>query len=136
MKMRCFDKNVKTFALYGGRGISVCDEWKNDFLAFEKWAVAHGYDESLPRGECTIDRIDANGNYCPENCRIATQKQQSNNRRNNRIVRYKGESHTISEWSDIVGIKQSIISARLSYGWELDRVFNEPPKEVGKTNES
>lgn len=132
MKQRCFDRNVKTYHMYGGRGISVCSEWKDNFPSFEKWALDNGYDESLPRGQCTIDRIDVNGDYCPENCRIATQKQQSNNRRNNHTVTYRGETHTLSEWSQIVGIKQSILGARLSYGWKLDRVFCEPPKEVMK----
>ena len=84
MRQRCNDPNHKSYANYGGRGIKVCDEW-NDFTVFEKWAVANGYDEDAPYGECTIDRVDVDSNYQPDNCRWVDLSTQANNKRNSRI---------------------------------------------------
>lgn len=106
MKRRCsHDPNwVK-------KGISVCEEWANNPQAFFDWALSHGYDDSL-----TLDRIDANGDYCPENCRWATMRQQANNKTNNHYVTIGGITHTISEWSEISGVAPATISKRIENG--------------------
>lgn len=115
MHRRCYGKNTKAYKDYGGRGITVCEEWK-EFEPFRKWAMSHGYHEDL-----TIDRIDVNGNYEPSNCRWATVKQQANNRRSCHIVKYNGIEHTISEWADIYGVNQMKLWDRLNRNnWSLE----------------
>lgn len=84
MKQRCLNQNDTGYKRYGGRGITVCDEWLHDFQAFYDWAIANGYDENAPRGQCTIDRIDNDKGYCPDNCRWADMRTQLNNRSNSR----------------------------------------------------
>lgn len=103
---RCYRKNAANFKSYGGRGISVCEEW-HDISVFEKWAIENGYKNGL-----TLDRIDTNGNYCPENCRWATPKQQANNRRNTVFVTIEGVTKTLSEWAEIAGVRFSTMSDR------------------------
>ncbi len=87
MKQRCTNPNCKDYKNYGNRGICVCDEWFHDFNAFRNWAYSHGYDETAPQYQCTIDRIDPDGNYCPDNCRWVDMKEQRNNQRNSKARR-------------------------------------------------
>lgn len=123
MRNRCSDPDNIGYHLYGGRGIEVCPEWRDSFEVFRDWAIENGYQEGL-----TIDRIDTDGPYSPENCRWITQKQQQNNRRNNKHLVLNGENHTMSEWAEITGIKVATIHARLKRGWSVDRTLTEAVK--------
>lgn len=118
MKNRCFNQNTKSYTNYGGRGISVCDEWKDDFGVFQSWANANGYKEGL-----TIDRIDNNGNYEPSNCRWVTVLEQSHNKRNNRYVEYKGNRYTLSEFGRLIGIDRRTIGDRLKRGLSVEEAI-------------
>lgn len=123
MIQRCYNKNSTEYKNYGGRGIRVCDEWKGrvGFLNFYEWAIFNGYSEKL-----TLDRIDVNGNYEPNNCRWATQKEQMNNTRFNFLVEFNGEIHTLKEWSEKVEIPYKTLHKRLKSGWEVNRAFCTP----------
>jgi hypothetical protein len=108
MKQRCYNINHKNYQHYGGRGIIICEEWKNSFENFYNWAINNGYNDNL-----SIDRIDVNGNYEPINCRWVDMKTQQNNKRNNHNVEIDGEIHTIAEWSKLNNIDTHTISSRV-----------------------
>lgn len=124
MKQRCSNQNNKDYPNYGERGIKVCDEWSRDFQAFYDWSTQNGYIEGL-----SIDRIDTNGNYEPVNCRWITIKQQANNLRKNINITFNGTTHTLSEWSDITGIKYKTLMQRYVNGWSPDRMLTEPVRK-------
>lgn len=102
MIMRCENPKRPFYNYYGGRGVKVCEEWRNDYLAFYKWSMENGYQfELLPSGKrnrYTIDRIDLNGDYCPENCRWVDYREQNKHRRNNLVVEFNGETKEIKEF--------------------------------------
>lgn len=129
MLNRCYNENSEKYISYGGRGIKVCDEWVKNYETFEEWALSHGYADHL-----TLDRIDVNGNYEPSNCRWATAKEQANNTRFNHYLEYNGESHTISEWSDITGISQRNIQNRLKLGWPIGDILTKPISKTARKN--
>lgn len=118
MKNRCTSDTSPDYPKYGGRGVTVCDEWLK-FDAFYEWSISHGYDDTL-----SIDRIDNDGNYCPDNCRWATKKQQENNKSTNSLIEYNGETHTIAEWADIKGINYETLRCRIKYfGWSPEKAL-------------
>jgi len=127
IKSRCNSPSNPDYANYGGRGISICEEWK-DFNAFLKWASSTGYHEGL-----SIDRIDVNGNYEPSNCRWANDSEQANNKRNNHIEIYNGKPHTLAELSRISGIPYHTLKARLNVmKWPLEKALKHPVRDCGR----
>lgn len=124
MKGRCYNENDQAYDRYGGRGITVCDEWREDFTAFVDWAFANGYADNL-----TLDRRDNDGNYCPENCRWATYKTQANNRRNSRPLTFNGETKSLSEWCEEYGKKRDTVRYRIRHGWTFEEAFDIIPRQ-------
>lgn len=134
MKCRCYNPKSKNFVNYGMRGITVCNEWLNDekisygehshnttkgFLAFKEWAMNNGYADNL-----SIDRIDNNKGYSPDNCRWVTSKVQNNNKRNNLSITYKGKTQTLKQWCDELNLPYMKIFQRVvRLHWSVERAF-------------
>ncbi len=136
MIRRCEEKSCKSYKDYGAKGIKVCKEW-HDPEKFFIWAENHGYEEGLE-----IDRIDAKGNYCPENCRFITRLENANNKTNNRIIFHNGEEKTLAEWARYYGVNYHYLYKKLSKGYSFDEAIKmtravvaeakaEQPKEEG-----
>lgn len=119
MKRRCYYEKDINYSRYGGRGIGICEDWKNDFMTFYRWAIENGYKKGLQ-----IDRIDNNGDYAPENCRWVSPKVNSNNRRSNHLLTYDGITLNIQQWSERLGISRETICNRIKYGMPLEKVLN------------
>lgn len=127
MKSRCLDPDCDCYQHYGGRGISICDEWKDSFAAFSKWARANGYSSEL-----TLDRIDVNGNYEPSNCRWATRKEQNRNMRSTRMLTFMGETLCLEDMATKYGINKATLAQRLQRGWSLeDAIVIKPGEKRG-----
>lgn len=121
MKSRCVQKNCKEYKYYGERGISLCEEWFNNFLSFYNWSITNGYSDEL-----SIDRIDVNGNYEPSNCRWVDMKTQQNNRRNNRKISYNGVEMNASQWAEKFNIPVDRLLMRLKHGWSIEDSLTKP----------
>ena len=122
MKSRCLNSHTKDFPYYGGRGITICDEWVKSYERFRDWACDNGYSESL-----TLDRIIVNKGYSPDNCRWVDRHTQMRNTRSNRNLTFKGETKTITEWSEICKVGRHTIRRRLDvYGWSVEKALTTP----------
>ena len=124
IKTRCYNPNFKDFYRYGGRGIIVCERWLH---SFQNFLADMG---PRPSAKHSIDRFpDNDGNYEPGNCRWATGKEQSRNRRSNRILAHNGESLTIVEWSERTGVPHDTLIARIEAGWDIETAMSKPVKK-------
>lgn len=137
MNYRCYNHKDTMYDYYGGRGIEVCDEWRYDFMAFYNWAVANGYSDEL-----TIDRVDNDGNYEPDNCRWATWKEQSRNKRRpikqklsgcckEHLITYRGKTQNIKLWSDELNIPYNTMKMWI---WRNNKPFEELVKKYLSSN--
>lgn len=127
MRQRCDNPNNVSYHNYGGRGISVCEDWKTSFQSFYDWSMQNGYSEKL-----TIDRIDVNGNYCPENCRWTDRTTQANNMRCNRLIEYNGEIYTLANLARKYNLSYSCLQNRLSSNWSIEKAISVPPRKSRK----
>lgn len=118
MKARCYNKTCGGFQNYGGRGITVCDDWKNSFEKFRDWAISNGYKDNL-----SIDRINVNGNYEPSNCRWVTMLDQQSNKTTSHYITYQNKTLTLSQWSRELNIPTSTIYNRIRRGKSLGEIL-------------
>lgn len=117
MRQRCSDPGTEDYERYGGRGITVCEEWQ-DFQAFHDWACANGY-----RDDFSIERIDNDGDYEPDNCKWIPMERQARNKRNNHLVSFQGKTKTLAEWAEETGIDSSLLRYRLKH-WSVEEALN------------
>lgn len=134
MRSRCRNPHHKSYFKYGGRGIDVCHEW-DDYEAFRQWALSNGYQEDAKYGICTLDRVDVNKGYAPDNCRWVDELTQANNTRVNRLLTYNGKTQTVAEWSRELEISLHILYARLNaLGWSVEKTLSTPVRKCEKRN--
>jgi hypothetical protein len=125
MMSRCYNPNSTGYKYYGGRGIEVCDKWKESFINF--------YSDMGPRPEGhSLDRIDVNGDYTPTNCRWATYEQQASNKSDNVLLEWEDSKKTVSEWARILGILPNTIQYRLYRGWSVAEALGKEARVIPK----
>ena len=144
MKRRCYSPNEKNYYNYGGRGICICDEWKDDYISFKNWAYSNGYNENALFGECTIDRIDVNGNYEPSNCRWITNVEQQKNKRpssewkkrnikRRSLVMYNGDMVPKYDLCQKFGISVETFNYRVGKkGMSIEEALKTPKMAIGR----
>lgn len=126
IKRRCYKPKATRFESYGGKGVKMCDEWKNNFAPFYDWAIKSGWESGLQ-----VDRFpDNNGDYQPSNCRIATRKENIRSRRNTIFIRYKLQIKPLAEWCDIYNIPYNNVNGRLRKGWGVEKSLLTPIKNA------
>lgn len=124
MLARCYTKTHKNYTTYGGRGIEVCPEWRTNFQTFLKDMGTR------PKEMTSLDRIDVNGPYSPNNCRWADQKTQNRNKRNNHTITHNNSSMCLSEWEEKLNFPEGLLKARLNLGWSESQAITMPHRKM------
>ena len=124
IKRRCYNQNYKYYSYYGKKGITMCDEWKSSFESFYEWSMSAGYSDKL-----TIDRINSNGNYEPNNCRLVTRKEQQNNISSNLNFTIDGKTKTLAQWCEIYNVPHERTRYRVKNGWDILSALTTPPNQ-------
>ena len=123
MKTRCYNSNYEHFKYYGGKGVTIHKDWLDDFVNFKEWSLNNGYQDGLE-----IDRIDRDGNYCPQNCKWSTRVQQVRNRSNTLMFTIDNETKPFAEWCDIHNINYKLAHARYKKGFGIEEIFSKKVK--------
>ncbi len=121
MKSRCYKPNNKDYDRYGQRGITICDEWLNEPSSFYRWALTHGYKLGL-----SIDRVDNDKGYSPENCRFVTLKENNRNKSTNHFITFRNETHCLVEWAEIRKLSYCALRKRVEKKWNVEKMLTEP----------
>lgn len=132
MKQRCYNPKLKAYPLYGAIGITVCDEWKNDFMAFYNWAISNGWAEGLELDKDKLATTKPGKIYSPEFCSFLSPKENNQHRRNTIVIEYNNEKHTLAEWAEKLNLDASLIHDRYFNGWEAKRILTAPIKYNGQ----
>lgn len=124
LKARCYNKNNPRYKSYGYRGVQICDEWLKSVKNFYDWAMSNGYKDDL-----TIDRIDNNGDYCPENCRWVNLQEQNRNTSRNRLFTMNGKTQCVTDWAKVLGLNPVTVLGRINRGkWSVEKALTTPVK--------
>ena len=140
IKQRCYNKNNPAYKYYGDKGVTLYEDWKNDYMSFHNWAMKNGFDESAEIGKCTIDRIDPNGNYEPNNCRWVTIKKQQNNKVNSAFITIGNQRMTVAEWADYLSTNKPTLYSKFYRLFEqlnidTDNIYEVEFKLISKDNQ-
>lgn len=131
IKQRCLNKNNPNYKNYGGRGITICNEWVNDFVKFQQWSIENGYKKGL-----NIDRINNDKGYSPENCRFITYTENQNNKRTNTYIEFNNEINTIANWAKKLNMNPRTLVTRLdTLHWSVERALTTPVAKRTKKDE-
>lgn len=131
---RCYNPKRKKYAIYGAKGIMVCPEWlEEEGKGFMQFLKDMG---NRPTKEHSIERVDNSGNYCKENCKWATKKEQARNRTTSRLLEYKGETKALAEWVELLSLNYAATIARLNTGWSVEKAIETPVRKINKSHKT